>query len=272
MLGARSVYRGIRPAALLVGIILVTLAVSVGVPTSSGAQTAQGGVTLEWFGHMVYRITSPQGQVVVTSPWLDNPDGPVELSELARTDIVLIPNAHNDDMGSPIELAAVSGATVVAPGPLGAWLIENGLPRDQFFRTNIAGGSLSRGDTTIKVGPSAHDNTLPNGADGGPAASFFINFDNGSSIFFSGHATMIADLAIYASVYQPEIAILGLTEAPEFAQVARLIRQDNPKLRVVIPSHIRPGTPLLNQARREMERLGLGELLLLPELRRVYTY
>jgi len=272
MLGVRSVHRAVRPAVLLVGVILATLAVSLGVPASSGAQTAQSGVTLEWFGHMVYRITSPQGQVVITSPWLENPDGPVELSELARTDIVLVPNAHNDDMGSPIELAAVSGATVVAPGPLGAWLIENGLPREQFFRTNIAGANLNRADTTIKVGPSAHDNTLANGADGGPAASYFINFDNGFSVYFSGHASMIADLAIYASLYQPEIAILGLTDAPEFAQVARLIKQDNPKLRLVIPSHIRPGAPILNQARREMERLGMAEMLFMPELRRVYTY
>ena len=32
---------------------------------------------------------------------------------------------------------------------------------------------------------------------------------------------MVADLAIYASVYQPEVASLGLTEPAEFAQVAR---------------------------------------------------
>src|SRR5215211_1444892 len=30
---------------------------------------------------------------------------------------------------------------------------------------------------------------------------------------------------------------------PEFAQVARLIKQDNPKLRMVIPSHIRRADP-----------------------------
>lgn len=211
--------------------------------------------------------------VVVTSPYLDNPDGPVELDELTRTDLILVPNAHNDDMGSPIEVAAVSGATVVAPGPLGAWLIDNGLPRDQFFRTNIAGNLLTRNDVTIKVGPSAHDNTLPNGADGGPAASYFVNFDNGTSIFYSGHATMVADLAIYAGLYQPKVAILGLTEPPEFAQVARLMAQNNPKLETIIPSHIRRGTtPILNQARQELERVGLAHLLVMPELRQPYEY
>ena len=47
---------------------------------------------------------------------------------------------------------------------------------------------------------------------------------------------------------------------------------DNPKLRTVIPSHIRPGAPILNQARQEMERLGLSHLTFLPELRRVDEY
>jgi len=272
MLGIRLISRAARPRILLVGAMLSIIAIAFGTLVAAGAQTAQHGVTLEWLGHEFYRLTSPQGVVVLTSPWLTNPDGPVDVAELTRTDLVLVPNSHNDDMGNPIEVAAVSGATVVAPGPLGAWLIDQGLSRDQFFRANIGGNTLTRNDVTIKVSPSAHDNTLPNGADGGPAASYFVNFDSGFSVFYAGHATMIADLAIYAAVYQPEIAILGLTDAAEFAQVARLMKQDNPKLRTIIPSHIRPRAPILAQAQREMERLGLGELMFMPELRRPYTY
>jgi hypothetical protein len=83
---------------------------------------------------------------------------------------------------------------------------------------------------------------------------------------------MVADLAIYASVYQPEVAILGLTEAPEFGQVARLMAMDNPKLRQIIPSHIRPSDPILVLAQTELARLGLDSLYFLPELRTVYEY
>jgi hypothetical protein len=83
---------------------------------------------------------------------------------------------------------------------------------------------------------------------------------------------MIADLAIYAAVYQPKVAILGLTEPAEFAQAARLMAQNNPKLQTIIPSHIRPRAPILTQARQELDRLGLGELLFMPELRQPYEY
>ena len=67
------------------------------------------------------------------------------------------------------------------------------------------------------------------------------------SLGLRAHATMVADLAIYASVYKPQVAILGLTEPAEFAQVARLMSTDNPNLKTVIPSHIRPGAPILRR-------------------------
>jgi hypothetical protein len=47
---------------------------------------------------------------------------------------------------------------------------------------------------------------------------------------------------------------------------------DNPKLRTVIPSHIRPGAPILSEAMQEMDRLGLSHLMFMPELRVAYDY
>ncbi len=258
-------------AVLLAAVLLASQLTSSGLPAQPPA-AAQGTVKIEWLGHEFYRVTSPDGVVALTSPWLDNLDGPVPLDSLTRADVILVPNSHNDDMGNPIEVAAVSGATVIAPGPLGSWLINNGLPRAQFSRTNIGGASFRLRDTLIKVGPSSHDNTLPDGSDGGPAASYFMLFDHAPSVFYSGHATMVADLAIYASVYQPQVAILGLTEPAEFAWVAHLMAMDNPNLRTVIPSHIRPGAPILDQAKPEMDRMGLGDLLFIPELQTVYEY
>src|SRR5690242_21513643 len=108
------------------GLILLSLAGS-SVGFAQAPTTGQGKVKIEWLGHEFYRLTSPKGVVIITSPWLANPDGPVPLNDLARTDFILVPNAHTDDMGNPIEIAARSGATVIAPAPLGRWLIGNGL-------------------------------------------------------------------------------------------------------------------------------------------------
>ena len=260
----------ISRAILTLGFILLNLVGSFGFAQTPA--TEQGKVKVEWLGHEFYRLTSPKGVVIITSPWLANPDGPVPLNDLARTDFILVPNAHTDDMGNPLEIAALSGATVITPAPLGRWLIGNGLKQEQFRRAGIGDQFVLKG-ITFKIGPSAHDNTLATGADGGPAASFFITFENGFTVFFNGHSTLIADLALYASVYQPDLAILGLAgDPPEFAQVAHLLTTNNPKLRTVIPSHMRPGAPILTDGKRELDRLRIGGLMFVPELRKVYEY
>lgn len=270
MLTARSA-RFIARAVLTLGLLVGGLVASP-VGFAQTPADGQGKVKIEWLGHEFYRLTSPKGVVVITSPWLANPDGPVALDSLARTDFILVPNAHNDDMGNPIEIAALSGATVITPGPLGNWLVEKGLKKEQFRRSGVGDRFALKG-ITFKIGPSAHDNTLPTGTDGGPAVSFFITFENGFTVFYNGHSTLIGDLPLYAALYQPNLAILGLTGDPrEFAQVARLMTTNNPKLKTVIPSHMRPAAPIVSAGKKELERLGIGELMFVPELKKAYEY
>jgi L-ascorbate metabolism protein UlaG (beta-lactamase superfamily) len=270
MLGAASI-RLIARAVLTLSLVFWGLVAS---PVGFAQTPAEGlgKVKIEWLGHEFYRLTSPKGVVVITSPWLANPDGPVPLDSLARTDFILVPNAHNDDMGNPVEIAALSGATVFSPGPLGSWLVEKGLKREQFRRAGIGDQFVLKG-ITLKIGPNAHNNTLATGADGGPAASFFITFENGFTVFFTSHSTLSGDLPLYASIYQPDMAILGLAGDPrEFAQVARLMTTNNTKLRTIIPSHVRPGAPVLAAGKRELDRLGIGGLMFVPELKKAYEY
>jgi len=270
MYGERAIRLTAR-AMLTMGLVAASLVASpIGFAQTPTAEP--GKVKVEWLGHEFYRLTSPKGVVVITSPQLANPDGPVPLDSLKRTDFILVPNAHNDDMGNPLEIAALSGATVIAPGPLGNWLMGQGLKKEQFRRAGVSDRFVLKG-ITFKIAPSSHDNTLVTGADGGPAAAFFVTFENGFTVFFNGHSSMIADLALYASVYPPNLAILGLAQdPPEFAQVARMMATNNPKLRAIIPSHMRPGAPILTEGKRELDKLGIGGLMFVPELRKVYEY
>jgi L-ascorbate metabolism protein UlaG (beta-lactamase superfamily) len=263
-----------RLAALMLGLVIASPAIAQQLQRDIPApQGTPGKVKIEWLGHEFYRFTSPNGVVVVTSPYLNNPDGPVPVSSLARTDFILVPNAHNDDMGQPEEVHLVSGATVFAPGPLGRWLVaEKGLKAESFRRAGI-GDLVEAKGLKFRFAPSHHDNTLPNGADGGPAASFLVIFENGFTIFYNGHSTMIADLALYAQLYQPDVAILGITNsAAEFAQVAKLMATGNPKLKQVIPSHQRPNAPVLEEGKKALQAVGLGDKWFLPDLRKAYEY
>jgi L-ascorbate metabolism protein UlaG (beta-lactamase superfamily) len=260
-------------AIVLLTLSLLAAPISVAQAPPATPGTVDGGkVKIEWLGHQFFRLTSPNGVVVVTSPWLANPDGPVPVDSLQRTDFILVPNSHTDDMGNPLEVAGVSGATVIAPGPLGNWLIGQGLKKEQFRRAGV-GDLFTLKGIKFKIAPSAHDNTLANGTDGGPAAAFFITFENGFTVFFNAHSTLVTDLALYATLYQPDLAIVSLIGDPrEFAQVSRLLATGNPKLRTIIPNHMRPDAPIVAQGKSELEKLGLAQLMFVPELRKPYEY
>lgn len=275
MIGSGLIRFTARVVSAIVLLTLSLLAAPISVaqaPPAAPGKIDGGKVKIEWLGHQFFRLTSPNGVVVVTSPWLANPDGPVPLESLQRTDFILVPNSHTDDMGNPLEVAGVSGATVIAPGPLGNWLIGQGLKKEQFRRAGVGDMFTVKG-ITFKIAPSAHDNTLANGTDGGPAAAFFITFENGFTVFFNAHSTLVADLALYATLYQPDLAIVSLIGDPrEFAQVSRLMATGNPKLRTIIPNHMRPDAPIVAQGKSELEKLGLAQMMFVPELRKGYEY
>ena len=80
----------ISRAFFTLGLILVSLAGS-SPGLAQAPTTGQGKVKIEWLGHEFYRLTSPKGVVILTSPWLANPDGAVAVNDLARTDFAGAP-------------------------------------------------------------------------------------------------------------------------------------------------------------------------------------
>ncbi|MGH8614389.1 MAG: hypothetical protein ACREYF_20785, partial [Gammaproteobacteria bacterium] len=78
MIGTRLIRRITRLALTFSLIVASLIASPVGFAQTPTA--AQGKVKVEWLGHEFYRLTSPKGVVVITSPWLANPDGPVSLN------------------------------------------------------------------------------------------------------------------------------------------------------------------------------------------------
>ena len=46
----------------------------------------------------------------------------------------------------------------------------------------------------------------------------------------------------------------------------------NPKLKRIIPSHMRPDAPILNEGKKELEALGLAHLMYVPKLRTTEEY
>jgi L-ascorbate metabolism protein UlaG (beta-lactamase superfamily) len=91
------------------------------------AQSANGSVKVEWFGWSHYRLTSPTGKVILTNPFTSNPDSPIKPADIGEADLIVVADGHGDEVGSTVEI----GATVLAPGGVNSWLVEQGIPRAQ---------------------------------------------------------------------------------------------------------------------------------------------
>src|ERR1051326_5526944 len=94
--------------------------------TTAAAPAAQSGgtVKVEWFGWSHYRFTSPTGKVVLTNPFTSNPDSPIKPADIPKADLIVVADGHGDEVGSTVEIAQNTGATVLAPGGVNQWLIE----------------------------------------------------------------------------------------------------------------------------------------------------
>src|SRR5689334_13143982 len=230
---------------MLVASGLAALAI-VFVSAGSAAPAAQSGgtVKVEWFGWSHYRFTSPTGKVVLTNPFTSNPDSPIKPEDIQKADLIVVADGHGDEVGSTVAIANLTGATVLAPGGVNSWLVEQGIPRAQVPKNFFQPGDRYTGlpGITVRSVESVHGSELspPTQAVpyGGVAAGYFITFENGWTVYFSGSSAATAEQGLWAQMYKPNLAILhmGADHEPiDFAEQVKLLQTENPNLKTVFP-------------------------------------
>lgn len=119
----------------------------------------------------------------------------------------------------------------------------------------------------------------PTASYGGNAAGFIITFENGLTVYFTGSTAIHSDMALYASLYKPDMAIIILSsnrDPRDAAHMVRLLLADNPNLKTVLPHHhrVKPreGTATPEAMEAEIKKLGLAVKFLNPELGKVYSF
>jgi L-ascorbate metabolism protein UlaG (beta-lactamase superfamily) len=251
---------------------------------TAAAQTS-GSVTVEWLGWSHYRFTSPSGKVILTNPFTSNPDSPVKPEDIAKADLIVVADGHGDEVGSTVAIANLTGATVLAPGGVNAWLVEQGIPRAQVPKNFFQPGDRYKGidGITVRSVESVHGSELtpPTAAVpyGGVAAGYFITFENGWTVYFSGSSAAMAEQGLWAQMYKPDLAILhmGADHEPiDFAQQAKLLKADNPNLKTIFPHHNRvtptAGQTTVAEVQAAMDAMGVGMQVTQPPLNQAVTF
>ncbi len=269
--------RGVVPAWVLAALV------SVAILMPAGPSRAAEDVTIEWLTWSFFRITTPGGKVILTNPWYTNPDSSTTLDDIPEADIILVPTGHPDEVGNALEVAAKTGATIVASHDLVnlVWKEEGAGFGDPvtFDGVTIQTASVQPGTLvtidgiTIRAVTALHGNWET----GGPAMGFFITMEDGYTIYFSGSTDLTLDMKLWGELFKPDAAILYLASGQnprDVALMAQMLSESNPNLKTVIPHHHRLDPPEGRSPAdlgTELAALGLQAELLDPQLGSVYT-
>lgn len=253
-------------------------AVAAMLATWAGQAPAQSGpVKMEWLSWSIFRFTSPGGKIIVTNPFVTNPDSPVKVADFPKVDVLLVTNGHRDEVGSTDEIAIKTGAKIVTPFEMWTTYFEpRKVPEAQMHRSN-PGDWLRLDGLTIRNVAAVHGSGTVDKLNGGPAMGFMIHFENGLTVYFAGSTALTMDMQLWGMLYKPDVAILPLSnnrDPQDIVHMVRLLRTENPNLKTVIPHHHRlqppPGAPTPAALESALKTAGLPVTVLNPDLSKVY--
>lgn len=254
-------------------------AVTVSIVTlwSTTAMAQQKPVTLEYFSWSIFRLTAPGGEVILTNPFVTNPDSPVKVADFPKVDGIVVADGHADEVGSSAEIALATGAKVVTSFEMyNVWFQPRNVPLPQILRSG-PGDTNMIGSVRIRNVTSVHGSGTSEKTDGGQAMGFFITFSNGLTVYFAGSTDTTLDMTMWGKRYKPDVAILCMSngrDPEDLVEQARLLRTDNPNLHTVIPHHVRipppPGAHSAADLEAAFKASGLPITVIKPEFNKTY--
>ena len=234
-------------------------------------------VKIEWFSWSIFRMTSPTGKVVLTNPFVKNPDSKVKVEDFPKVDVIVVADGHPDEVGSAADIALATHAKIISSYELYRVLFEpQKVPVEQVLRSSPGDWQKIDG-ITIRCIPSLHGSGTGNKLDGGFAMGFMIKFENGLTVYFAGSTAPTLDMTLWGRMYKPDVAILQMSaekDPQDLVEEIRMLRTGNPKLKTVIPHHnrlqVRPGGTTPADVAAAVKTAKLPVRVLIPEVGKPY--
>jgi len=194
-------------------------------------------IKITWLGHATFELEFESGEVLVLDPWITgNPAYPSSY-KIDRVDAIALSHGHFDHVNDVLPLAKEFEPKIIGIFEVASFFEKKGakntIPMNK-------GGTVDLGFVKLTMTHALHSSALRDGDElvyAGEAASYILTFKDGRKAYFAGDTTVFSDMAIYAELYQPEIAFLPIgdhfTMGPnEAAYAARML-----KVKQVIPMH-----------------------------------
>ena len=180
--------------------------------------TSASAWELQWFGQAAFKITSPEGKVILIDPFITgNPKTPAELkdlSKLGKVDLILVTHGHGDHVGDTAKLAEMYKSTVAMNADMGQTFATLGLiPKEQLIGFNKSGPIKPLEGITVTMVHAEHSSEVVYEGTvhpGGEPAGYIIELENGFKLYHAGDTGVFGDMAWIGSYYNPNLALLPI--------------------------------------------------------------
>ena len=203
-------------------------------------------LSITWYGHATFVLTTPGGKRVVFDPWLNgNPKAPAG-AKIDKADVICVSHGHSDHSGDVVTVARTTNATVVAVYELANWFQGKGLK--DVIGMGI-GGTVEVKGLKISMTSAVHTSSIEE--DGqvhyvGLATGFVVRMEDERAIYFAGDTSLFGDMRLIRDLHAPEIAFLPIGDHFTMDPVAAAKACEMLGVRQVVPMHY--GTFLARRA------------------------
>jgi L-ascorbate metabolism protein UlaG (beta-lactamase superfamily) len=206
-------------------------------------------MNITWLGHSGFRIEIGD-QILLVDPWLKgNPSFPEARGGEAVKGAthVLVSHGHGDHTGSAAVIARDLGIPVAGKAEVASWWPKaHGIKTIGFNN----GGTIALGNVRVTMVTASHSSSVM--TDAGPvymgAEAGYMIEHGGRTVYFSGDTDVMADMALFQELHDPEIGLLcaGGHYTMDMKRAAFAARKFF-RFKTVIPCHYRT-FPILEQS------------------------
>ncbi|HWK09561.1 MAG TPA: metal-dependent hydrolase, partial [Vicinamibacterales bacterium] len=150
-------------------------------------------LSITWYGHATFSVTTPGGRTIVFDPWLDgNPKAPAG-ARIDKADIICVSHGHSDHTTDVVPIARATGAPVVAIFELATYFQSKGLK--DTVGMNM-GGTVDVKGLKITLVPAVHSSGIVEDGKSiylGEPGGFVVRLEDGRALYFAGDTALFGD-------------------------------------------------------------------------------